>query len=189
MATAAWLCTYAIDQNAAMLVEVSNFLQNEWGGAVRPDWVRNRITFPRPIATEQGATEFDSSEGRARGSWLMAHGEIKPPWRQIKEPNMSKVADPTSFPTSGQLTQALQNTAALEIPAANTAEPLRVAPQRGPRERAKKSVVAMSFRISRQDWERLHQLAMVEGVSINTLTLRGLSKLFEERGLPGMTIG
>ncbi len=47
----------------------------------------------------------------------------------------------------------------------------------------------MSFRISRQDWERLHQLAMVEGVSINTLTLRGLSKLFEERGLPGMTIG
>jgi hypothetical protein len=69
MATAAWLCTYAIDQNAAMLVEVSDFLQNEWGGAVRPDWVRNRITFPRPIATEQGATEFDSSEGRARGSW------------------------------------------------------------------------------------------------------------------------
>jgi hypothetical protein len=56
------------------------------------------------------------------------------------------------------------------------------------RTRAKKSVVAMSFRISRQDWERLHQLAIADGVSINTLTLRGLSKLFEERGLPGIVI-
>ncbi len=56
------------------------------------------------------------------------------------------------------------------------------------RSRAQKSVVAMSFRISRQDWERLHQLAIADGVSINTLTLRGLSKLFEERGLPGIVI-
>jgi hypothetical protein len=56
------------------------------------------------------------------------------------------------------------------------------------RARAQKAVVAMSFRITRQDWERVHQLAITEGVSINTLTLRGLSKLFEERGLPGMTI-
>jgi len=47
-------------------------------------------------------------------------------------------------------------------------------------------MVAMSFRISRQDWERLHHLAVAEGVSINTLTLRGLSKLFEARGLPGI---
>jgi hypothetical protein len=52
--------------------------------------------------------------------------------------------------------------------------------------RAQKAMVAMSFRISRQDWERLHHLAVAEGVSINTLTLRGLSKLFEARGLPGI---
>jgi len=32
-------------------------------------------------------------------------------------------------------------------------------------------------------------LAIADGVSINTLTLRGLSKLFEERGLPGFVIG
>ncbi len=57
-----------------------------------------------------------------------------------------------------------------------------------PRARGQKPMVAMSFRISRQDWERLHLLAMTEGVSINTLTLRGLSKLFEERGLPGLTV-
>jgi hypothetical protein len=58
-----------------------------------------------------------------------------------------------------------------------------------PRARGQKPMVAMSFRISRQDWERLHLLAMTDGVSINTLTLRGLSKLFEERGLPGITVG
>lgn len=99
---------------------------------------------------------------------------------------MSKVTGLASFTKRGQLTAAVESTTVVEPPVA-AAPPS--APQRGPRERAQKSVVAMSFRISRQDWERLHQLAMVEGVSINTLTLRGLSKLFEERGLPGMTIG
>jgi hypothetical protein len=44
------------------------------------------------------------------------------------------------------------------------------------------------FRTTRLDGERLHQLAAAEGVSINTLALRGLSKLFEVRGLPGMAI-
>ncbi len=57
------------------------------------------------------------------------------------------------------------------------------------RVRGQKPMVAMSFRISRQDWERLHLLAITDGVSINTLTLRGLSKLFEERGLPGIAVG
>lgn len=98
---------------------------------------------------------------------------------------MSKVTGLASFTKRGQLNAVVESTAVVDTPAA--APP--IAPQRGPRERAQKAVVAMSFRISRQDWERLHQLAMVEGVSINTLTLRGLSKLFEERGLPGMTIG
>jgi len=57
------------------------------------------------------------------------------------------------------------------------------------RARGQKPMVAMSFRISRQDWERLHLLAISDGVSINTLTLRGLSRLFEERGLPGIGAG
>ena len=99
---------------------------------------------------------------------------------------MSKVTGLASFTKRGQLTTAVESPAVVETSVA--AAPTKTT-QRGPRERAQKAVVAMSFRISRQDWERLHQLAMVEGVSINTLTLRGLSKLFEERGLPGMTIG
>ncbi len=44
----------------------------------------------------------------------------------------------------------------------------------------------MTFRLPRKDWERLHQLAIAEGMSINSLALRGLSRLFEERGLPGI---
>lgn len=95
---------------------------------------------------------------------------------------MSKVTGLASFTKRGQLTAAVESPAVVETPTATKTM------QRGPRERAQKAVVAMSFRISRQDWERLHHLAMVEGVSINTLTLRGLSKLFEERGLPGLTI-
>lgn len=99
---------------------------------------------------------------------------------------MSKVTGLASFTKRGQQSVPVepQTTVAAEPPvstAAATAKPHA-------RARAQKAVVAMSFRISRQDWERVHQLAITEGVSINTLTLRGLSKLFEERGLPGMTI-
>ena len=96
---------------------------------------------------------------------------------------MSKVTGLASFTKRGQQAAPLEAS-----PASNTATVSVLQPQPHARARAQKSVVAMSFRISRQDWERLHQLAITEGVSINTLTLRGLSKLFEERGLPGMTI-
>jgi hypothetical protein len=54
------------------------------------------------------------------------------------------------------------------------------------RPRGQKPVVSMTFRLPRKDWERLHQLAIAEGQSINSLALRGLSRLFEERGLPGI---
>ena len=56
------------------------------------------------------------------------------------------------------------------------------------RARGQKPLVAMTFRLSRQDWERLHLLALPDGVSINTLTLRGRSRLLEERGLPGINV-
>ncbi len=96
---------------------------------------------------------------------------------------MSKITGLANFTKRGQQSAPLE--------AAPTADPTAVpstASQPHSRARAQKSVVAMSFRISRPDWERLHQLAITEGVSINTLTLRGLSKLFEERGLPGVVI-
>lgn len=95
---------------------------------------------------------------------------------------MSKITGLASFTKRGQQPDTF------ETPAAAIPAPIAVQAPAAGRERAQKSVVAMSFRLSRQDWERLHQLAIAEGVSINTLTLRGLSKLFEEKGLPGMTI-
>ena len=99
---------------------------------------------------------------------------------------MSKATGGLSqFITRGRQSTALEDPPTTEVVAAGVPTEQ---PQSHARARAQKSVVAMSFRINRQDWERLHQLAITEGVSINTLTLRGLSKLFEERGLPGMTI-
>lgn len=99
---------------------------------------------------------------------------------------MSKVTGLASFTNRGKQTAALVETPIMAEQ--TTVTPEAVPPKAHPRARAQKAVVAMSFRITRQDWERVHQLAITEGVSINTLTLRGLSKLFEERGLPGMTI-
>lgn len=96
---------------------------------------------------------------------------------------MSKVTGLASFTKRGQQSAPAETVAEAAVVVAST-----VPTQPHARVRAQKAVVAMSFRITRQDWERVHQLAITEGVSINTLTLRGLSKLFEERGLPGMTI-
>ena len=98
---------------------------------------------------------------------------------------MSKITGLASFTKRGQQSAPLEAAPTVDGTASISTAP---APQPHSRVRAQKPVVAMSFRISRPDWERLHQLAITEGVSINTLTLRGLSKLFEERGLPGVTI-
>ena len=68
----------AIDQKVAESGEALEFLKSEYGGAVANYRVGNRIAFARSIATGQGATEFDASEGRARG-------EIKLLWKWIKE--------------------------------------------------------------------------------------------------------
>ena len=46
--------------------------------------------------------------------------------------------------------------------------------------------VALTLRLSHEQWERAHQLALSEGVSLNQLALHALSKLFQERGLPGL---
>jgi hypothetical protein len=52
------------------------------------------------------------------------------------------------------------------------------------RERGKKETVALTVRLPRADWERVHRLAVSEGVSIQTLAVRGLSLVFKEKGLP-----
>lgn len=52
------------------------------------------------------------------------------------------------------------------------------------RRRGKGEVVSLTVRLPRADWERVHQLAVSEGVSIQALAVAGLSKIFAERGLP-----
>lgn len=72
-------------------------------------------------------------------------------------------------------------------PASPGADPvIQSTPTGGTRVRGKKPYVAMSFRLTPSDWERVHQLAVADRTSINALVLRGLSRLFEERGLPGI---
>lgn len=52
------------------------------------------------------------------------------------------------------------------------------------RQRAKKEVVALTVRLQRSEWERLHQLAVSEGMSIQSLAVRGLNRVFTDKGLP-----
>ena len=59
----------------------------------------------------------------------------------------------------------------------------------GARQRAKKEVVALTVRLQRSEWERLHQLAVSEGMSIQALTIRGLNRVFTDKGLPKLAEG
>ncbi|WP_297576672.1 hypothetical protein [uncultured Deefgea sp.] len=54
------------------------------------------------------------------------------------------------------------------------------------RERGKGDIVALTVRLPRAEWERVHQLAVAEGVSIQALAVDGLSKVFIEKGLPSL---
>src|ERR1700742_2745244 len=54
------------------------------------------------------------------------------------------------------------------------------------RRRGQGTTVALSVRLARADWERLHQLAVAEGVSLQEIMVRGLSQVFMSKGLPGI---
>lgn len=54
--------------------------------------------------------------------------------------------------------------------------------------RGKGDTVALTVRLSRAQWARVHQLALSEGVSIQSLAIEGLSKLFTEQGLPALEL-
>jgi len=74
-----------------------------------------------------------------------------------------------------------------EPPAAAPAPPAIPGQPRGPkkpRRRAQGETVALTVRVPRAEWARLHQLAVAEGVSLQALALDGLSRVFEEHGLP-----
>lgn len=55
-----------------------------------------------------------------------------------------------------------------------------------PRQRGKGELVALTVRLPRADWQRVHQLAVAEGVSIQALAIEGLSKVFVEKGFRGL---
>src|ERR1700730_16312016 len=46
------------------------------------------------------------------------------------------------------------------------------------RERGEGAAGGRSGRLARADWERLHQLAVAEGVSLQEIIVRGLSQVF-----------
>ena len=73
------------------------------------------------------------------------------------------------------LTQFTQATAPASSPSAS---------RPGERTRGKGAFVGITIRLTREQWDRLHDLARAEGISLQALTLRGLSQLFEARGLP-----
>lgn len=52
------------------------------------------------------------------------------------------------------------------------------------RSRAQGETVALTVRLSRSDWARLHQLAVAEGVSLQALALAGFSRVLADHGLP-----
>lgn len=54
----------------------------------------------------------------------------------------------------------------------------------GVRKRAQGETVALTVRLPRAEWARLHHLAVSEGVSLQTLAVRGFDKVFAEQGLP-----
>jgi hypothetical protein len=56
------------------------------------------------------------------------------------------------------------------------------------RRRAKGDTVALTTRISRADWVRLRQLADAQGLTLQILTVNGLSKVLAEHGLPPLSI-
>jgi len=65
------------------------------------------------------------------------------------------------------------------------AAPAGPAPQaKGARKRAQGDTVALTVRLPRAEWARLHQLAVSEGTSLQTLAIRGLSQVFVDQGLP-----
>jgi hypothetical protein len=47
-------------------------------------------------------------------------------------------------------------------------------------------MVALTLRLTRDQWDRVHQLARSQGMSLNRLAVLALSKIFEEKGLPGL---
>ena len=54
------------------------------------------------------------------------------------------------------------------------------------RQRGKGAMVSLTVRVSQEQWRRIHELAVHEGKSINALSIEGITRLFQEKGLPAL---
>ena len=71
--------------------------------------------------------------------------------------------------------------------AAFTDSPQEEEEKRSPtRTKGKGKYVHNQLRMTHDQWELSHQFARSEGISLNRLALLGISKLREEKGLPGL---
>jgi hypothetical protein len=50
------------------------------------------------------------------------------------------------------------------------------------RTRGKNETVALTVRLPRDDWRRLHDLAVQQGQSLQALAIEGLNRIFAENG-------
>jgi hypothetical protein len=51
-------------------------------------------------------------------------------------------------------------------------------------EAKKNNRIATNLRLTRDQWRRVHELALDEETTVQELAIRGLSRLFQDRGLP-----
>jgi hypothetical protein len=109
-------------------------------------------------------TEFDSGGKAAE--------EIRSLWRWIKEQMHH-----------GNKADRISSVHPKGAPARSQGEQREPEPKR---KRGRWETVALTVRLSRADWERLHQLAVSEGTSIQHLAVSGLSTVFASKGLPGL---
>ena len=54
------------------------------------------------------------------------------------------------------------------------------------RQRGKGVTVSLTVRVNRDQWRRIHELAIHEGKSINAVAIEGISRLFQEKGLKAL---
>ncbi len=65
----------------------------------------------------------------------------------------------------------------------NATQPEEVTEEPGVRKRGQGSKVSIPVRLTRRQWERLHQVAISDGDSLQTVIVRALKLMFQERGL------
>lgn len=89
----------------------------------------------------------------------------------IQNASPVNAASPATAPENAEMVSVEQGAAT---------EAIEQAP---PRQRGKGEMVALTLRVNREQWRRLHDLALAEGLSLNQLALYGLSEILVKRGL------